>query len=279
MKNNYLEEFKKSLIRCRYSRRTQKIYTHQVNNFLNFLGNENPAKLSKKTIDDYLYLCTKDKGYSLSTIKQIVGAINLFFREVLKKELNYFYGKNIRQTHYLPAVLSSEEVQKLFKVCKNIKHKTVLVTIYSLGLRLSEVVSLKISDIDSDRMEINIRQAKGNRDRIVFLPKNLLKLLREYFLKYKPKEFLFEGQKGGKYSSTSVQKVMKKCLNLAEITKKASVHTLRHSFATHLLEQGTDIRFIQELLGHKNISTTQLYTKISKNSIKKIKSPIENIDI
>ncbi len=276
---NYLKEFEKSLIRCRYSKRTQQTYIHQINNFLNFLKQVNPQKIGIKEIDDYLYICTKDKDYSLSTIKQIVGSINLFYREVLKKDLNYFYGKNIRQTHYLPTVLSVAEVQRLLSVCKNLKHKTILTVIYALGLRLGEVLNLKVSDIDSDRMEVNIRQAKGNRDRIVFLPKNSLDLLRSYFLEYKPNKFLFEGQGRDKYSSTSVQKLLKKYLKLAKITKKASVHTLRHSFATHLLEQGTDIRFIQELLGHKNIATTQLYTKISKSSLKNIKSPIENITL
>ena len=274
----YLQKFKEVLIRCRYSQRTQKIYIHQVRNFLDFLQNRSPEGGKIEDIDSYIYGCIKSKNYSLSTIKQIVGALNLFYREVLKQELNYFYGKAIRRSYHLPVVLSVEEVQQIFKICKNLKHKAVLVTVYSLGLRLSEVLNLKIGDIDSDRMEINIRQAKGNRDRIVFLPESLLKLLREYFVRYKPKKFLFEGQGGGQYSATSVQKILKKYLKLAKITKKASVHTLRHSFATHLLEQGTDIRFIQEILGHKNIATTQLYTRISKSSIKKIKSPIENIE-
>lgn len=276
---NYLKEFEKSLIRCRYSKRTQKTYSHQVSNFLKYLKVQNFEKIGIKEVDEYLYICTKEKEYSLSTIKQIVGSINLFYREVLKKDLNYFYGKNIRQTHYLPTVLSVEEVQRLLSVCKNLKHKTILTIIYALGLRLGEALNLKVSDIDSDRMEINIRQAKGNRDRVVFLPQNLLYLLRSYFAEYKPSNFLFEGQGREQYSSTSVQKLLKKNLKLARISKKVSVHTLRHSFATHLLEQGTDIRFIQELLGHKNIATTQLYTKISKSSSKNIKSPIENITL
>ena len=276
---NYLEEFEKALVRCRYSLRTQKIYAHQVKNFLKFLAEKSPVEIEKPEIDEYIYRCTNDKNYSLSTLKQIVGAINLFYKEVLSKELNYYYGKNIRKTHYLPVVLSTQEVQEIFSVCKNLKHKTLLVAIYSLGLRLGEVLNLKVLDIDSDRMEVNIRHGKGNRDRVVFLPQNLLELLRKYFVKYKPKEYLFEGQKGGKYTATSTQKVLKKYLGLADITKKASIHTLRHSFATHLLEQGTDIRFIQQLLGHKNISTTQLYTQISASSIKKIKSPIENLII
>ncbi len=276
---SYLKKFEESLIRCRYSQRTQKIYTHQVKNFLSYMQSQDFDKIGKKEIDKYLYLCTKDKNYSLSTIKQIVGAINLFYKEVLKKDLNYFYGKNIRKSFHLPVVLSLKEVQKILRSCKNLKHKTILVTIYSLGIRLGEVLNLKISDIDSDRMEINIRQAKGNRDRIVFLPESLLKILRSYFKKYKPQNYLFEGRNGKEYSRTSVGNILKKALKKSNIKKKASIHTLRHSFATHLLEQGTDIRFIQELLGHKNIATTQIYTKISKNSIKSIKSPIENIKL
>jgi len=149
--------------------------------------------------------------------------------------------------------------------------------IYSAGLRLSEVIEMKLNDIDSKRMLIKIVQEKGKKDRYVMLSEKLLIILREYYKEYKPKEYLFEGQKGGKYSARSVQAIFKEALRNSKINKEASVHTLRHSFATHLLESGTDIRIIQQLLGHSSLKTTQIYTQASSSKISEIKSPLDYI--
>jgi len=170
-------------------------------------------------------------------------------------------------------------VQKLIKVTNNIKHKTILLLIYSAGLRLGELLNLKIGDIDPKRVKVHVRQAKGKKDRYVVLSEKLLPLLREYYKKYKPKDYLIEGAKGGRYSDKSVQSIMKQAVKKAGIRKKATVHTLRHSFATHLLDDGVDIRFIQELLGHVRLETTQIYTHVSTRSADKIKSPADKLEI
>jgi site-specific recombinase XerD len=148
---------------------------------------------------------------------------------------------------------------------------------YGAGLRVSEIVNLKITDIDSKNMQLFIEKAKGKKDRYVNLPESILEQLRAYYKEYKPKEYLFEGQYGGKYSARSAQKVFQNAMEKAKINKSVGIHGLRHSFATHLLEAGTDIRFIQELLGHKDIKTTLLYTHVTNNSIKNIKSPLDKI--
>lgn len=160
---------------------------------------------------------------------------------------------------------------------QNIKHKAILLLIYSAGLRLSEVIEMKLTDIDSKRMLIRIAQSKGKKDRYIMLSNKLLIILREYYKEYRPKEYLFEGQKGGKYSARSVQAIFKEALIKSNINKKASVHILRHSFATHLLEAGTDIRMIQQLLGHCSIKTTQIYTQVSSSNIAKVISPYDSL--
>jgi len=172
-----------------------------------------------------------------------------------------------------------EEVQQLISLTTNIKHKAILMCIYSAGLRMSELLNLKLTDILSDRKLILVRNGKGKKDRTTLLGTKTLEILRVYYLEYKPEEYLFEGQKGGKYSATSVQRVFKKALSLAKIRKPATVHTLRHSFATHLLEKGTNLRYIQTLLGHSSPKTTEIYTRVSTVDIEDIKNPIDFLDI
>jgi site-specific recombinase XerD len=155
----------------------------------------------------------------------------------------------LRKPTTLPTVLSIADISKILAVTKNLKHKTMLLLIYSAGLRLGELLELKIGDIDSESMKIHVRQGRGEKDGYIMLSENVLNLLRKYYLTYKPKEYIFEGKDAGKYSPKSVQSVFKRALKKAGIKKKATVHTLRHSFATHLLDEGTDIRYIQELLG------------------------------
>jgi site-specific recombinase XerD len=181
-----------------------------------------------------------------------------------------------KKEHKLPKVLSKNEVKKILDSSKNIKHKSILMLIYSAGLRRSELLNLHISDIDSERMVINIRGAKGKKDRISLLSGNMLNMLRDYYKKFKPVKYLFEGPGNSKYSSTSVSNILKKATAKAGINKKVTPHMLRHSFATHLLEQGTDLRYIQELLGHSSSKTTEIYTHVSKRAIDKIKNPIDD---
>ncbi len=172
-------------------------------------------------------------------------------------------------------MLSKEDVKAILEATVNIKHKALLMTIYSGGLRLNEVVHLRLRDIDSKRMVVTVRAGKGKKDREVMLSEALLPILRSYVKAHRPKEYLFEGQDGGPYSPRSVQQVLKTAMRVAGIKQMASIHTLRHSFATHLLESGTDIRFIQEFLGHQSIKTTEIYTHVTTVTKSKIKSPLD----
>ena len=179
----------------------------------------------------------------------------------------------------LPSVLSTQEVIDILKQTENIKHKAILMTIYSAGLRISESINLKFKDIDSDRMQIRVEQGKGKVDRYSLLSVRTLIILREYYKQYRPTVWLFEGvKKGEQYSTRSIQQVFQDAVHKAGITKDVSVHTLRHSFATHLLENGTDLRYIQSLLGHANLKTTEIYTHITTKGFDQIKSPMDTLD-
>lgn len=182
-----------------------------------------------------------------------------------------------RKTKALPKYLTVLEIKRLFSHCQNLKHLCVLQFLYGCGLRVSEVVALKIVDIDSSAMRILVRNAKGQKDRVVPLPKSLLENLRNYYRSYKPKSYLFEGQKRAQYSIKSIQEVTKKYAFEAEIKKKVTPHMLRHSYDTHQLENGVNIRHIQELLGHNSIKTTEIYTHISKVSKEKIANPLDQL--
>lgn len=262
-----------------YSEQTIKNYLSALKLFLNYLENLKVNKITEKNIQNYLFYCKKQKNYSFSTMKQVISSIRYLYKKVLKQPIPVSLELDLRKPAKLPVVLTKSEIERILKVTTNLKHKTILLLIYSAGLRLGELLNLKIGDINSETMKIHIRQSKGKKDRYVMLSENVLKLVKSYYGKYKPKNYLIEGQKGGMYSPKSVQSILKSALLKANIKKKASVHTLRHSFATHLLDDGTDIRYIQELLGHKRIETTQIYTHVSSYSINKIKSPADSIDI
>ncbi len=206
------------------------------------------------------------------TLPLSVSRLNQIKEKILRRETKKYYFEIPRSIEKrLPVVLSKMEVKKIIDCTNNLKHKTILSVIYSGGLRLSEVVNLKISDIDSERMLINIRGGKGKKDRITILADEILKLLRKYFKGYQPKVWLFEGEGSKQYSKRSVQEIYYKAVEKANIKKHTSIHTLRHSFATHLLEKGEDVRKIQILLGHKNIKTTEIYTHITKNGLQNIR--------
>lgn len=223
------------------------------------------------------FMLISQKQMAYSTQKQLIGALTLFYQEMYGRRVQLQQLKPTRKPNTLPTVLSQQEVKRLFKSTQNLKHKAMLVTVYSLGLRSGELLNLKIRDIDGDRNLVIIKEAKGKKDRIVVLPGKLRMLLRNYFKEYKPQVYLFEGQKGGKYTSSSLAKVFKSAIKKAKIQKDASLHSLRHSYATHLLEQGTDIRVIQKLLGHKSIKTTQIYTHVAETELLKVKSPLDNL--
>jgi site-specific recombinase XerD len=274
--DDYLEKYRDLLIQKRYSRNTQKVYMKYFSDFCREFGPKNIDHLSKEKINAYICELIRERNISASQQNQRINAIKFYYEKVLGREKEYYELYRPHKEHKLPKVLSKKEVKRILRSCVNIKHKTILMLIYSAGLRRSELINLKISDIDSERMVINIRGAKGKKDRISLLSENMLILLRNYYKAYRPKEYLFEGQTGGKYSPTSIANILKKAAIKAGIRKTVTPHMLRHSFATHLLEQGTDLRYIQELLGHSSSKTTEIYTHVSKKAIDQIKNPVDD---
>ena len=276
---SHLLKFKTILELKRYTPNTIKTYLSFMELFSDFYNfNDNHLeKLEDKDVITSVIKLVKTKSYSLSSQKQLIGALNLFYKELYKRHIDFSIIYPTRRENYLPQILSKGEVKLILKNTNNIKHKAILATIYGMGLRISEALNLKINDIDSDRMLVHIKNAKGKKDRIVMLPESLLRLLRVYFKEYRPKIYLFEGHYEKQYSASSVRKVLKMALIKSDIKKPVTVHTLRHTFATHLLENGTDIRIIQKLLGHKNIGTTLQYTQVAKSTIKNVVSPLDTI--
>jgi integrase/recombinase XerD len=216
--------------------------------------------------------------YSSSFQNQAINAIKLFYREIMKGAIQVDQIKRPRKEHRLPNVLSKEEVRQILQAPANLKHRAMLSLIYACGLRRSELLNLRPSDVDSKRGILVIRQSKGKKDRIAPLPEKIIIMLREYYLAYRPNGWLFEGQQRGKpYSEQSLSSVLKRAVQRAGIRKPVTLHWLRHSYATHLLESGTDLRYIQEILGHKSSRTTEIYTHVSTRSLQQIKSPFEDL--
>ncbi len=234
-----------------------------------------PDLLTDQQIRDYLQHCLVEKKLSTSWFNQCVSALKILFIQVLKKEWDSISIPRIRREKKLPVVLAKEEVKSILGEVKNIKHKTILTLIYSAGLRVGEAINLKVSDIDSKRMQIRIRQAKGAKDRYVILSPVLLDLLRTYYSLYKPKDFLFPSQMSEQISDRTVQSIFKKACKTCKLNKTVSIHVLRHSFATHLMEQGVSLPIIQQLLGHKSLRTTSIYLHVQQYTIDKIKSPLD----
>ncbi len=279
LKTDLLKIAKQKLVIRNYSKRTVASYLSAINHFANWLIIEKVTKVNDESVEKYLYHLKRTKNRSISSMKQSIAALKFIFSDVLNKNIPSSLNIRFRKEEKIPVVLSEAEVTRLLNSVNNLKHKAILMTIYSSGIRLNELLSLKVKDIDFDRNLIFIKMGKGKKDRQSVLSRSLKDILIKYFEKYRPGKYLFEGQKGGKYSASSVQAIMKKAVKISGIKKHATVHTLRHSFATHLLENGTDIRFIQELLGHKRLETTQIYTHISKVLFDRIKSPLDRLDV
>jgi site-specific recombinase XerD len=278
-KKELFKKYENHLTLKNYSNSTIQSYLNGLHKFIDFLNDRQISEVNGQTLSIFLTWCKKQEKYGYSSMKQMVASLRFLYEVVLTKEIDFDFNIGMKKPSRIPIVLSVQEVERLLNSFDNLKHKAIFTLLYSAGLRIGELLNLKIKDIDSDRMQIRIEQGKGQKDRYSILSKKVLELLREYVKEYQPGEYLFEGQNGGKYSSSSIQSLMRKHKNVCKINKKATPHTLRHSFATHLLDQGTDTRFIQELLGHKNISTTQIYTHVSSRALKDVKSPIENLNM
>ncbi len=260
-----------------YSVNTQRIYLSEFADLL-FLIHDFPIQnLNPKRLKDYFLYCVQTLKMKERKMNGKINAIKFYFEHVLHRPKMFFDIPRPKTPSTLPKLLSKNEVKKIIDITKNLKHKIALKLCYGMGLRVSEVVNLKLHHIDSSRMVVHIVGAKGKKDRYVPLPRTILEELRSYYGFYKPKIYLLEGQYGGIYSKSSMQQVFKKSMRKAGINKKIGIHGLRHSYATHLLESGADLRFIQELLGHHSIKTTQIYTSVSHTHMIKIKSPLDTL--
>jgi integrase/recombinase XerD len=239
-------------------------------------------KAIQEISNDDVIIYTNDyilkNNLSASYQNQIVNAIKLYFKTVRETKVEIEKIHRPKRAKLLPNVLSKEEIKLILNAHSNIKHKMMLSLIYSCGLRCGELLALQPNHIDSKRNIVLLKNAKGQKDRIVPLSPKILEMLRDYYKVFKPTTYLFEGQTAGiSYDSRSLQLVLKQALHKARITKPATLHWLRHSFATHLLESGTDLRYIQELLGHSSSKTTEIYTHVSTKSIQQIKSPFDDL--
>ena len=262
----------------RYSPSTIKTYTETLGVFFKFHSKKETHELRNEDLAKFINMYVIQPGHSYSYQNQFINAIKLFFGKVEQRNIVVEQIQRPRTEYKLPNVLSKQEVKMILESLQNTKHKTMLCMIYACGLRRGELLKLKPQDILSDRMLLHIKQAKGKKDRMVPLSEKLVSMLRDYYKGYKPKVWLFEGQKSGNgYSERSLELVFKHAIKQAGITKPATLHWLRHSYATHLLESGTDLRYIQELLGHKSSRTTEIYTHVSTLSIQKIKSPFDDL--
>ncbi len=237
-----------------------------------------PSKITYQQIKDYLDFRIREDHISASTINQVISAFKILFVYVLKRQWNDIEVSRPRREIKLPVVFSASEINRLLGSTKNLKHEAIFALAYSSGIRMSELCNLRIRDIDSKRMQIRVENGKGRKDRYTILSKKALEVLREYFKKYRPVGYLFFGHDKKKaIRGGTAQKALKKNLKNAGIIKDASFHTLRHTFATHLLEQGVNIKVIQELLGHSSIRTTMIYIHLINFDVSKIKSPLDNI--
>ena len=260
----------------RYAYNTAKTYISLFEKFINRFYKIPLNELTENEIRQYLKELN-DQSKSNSYIHQAINSIKFYFEIVLGMPNRFYEIERPRPQTTLPKVLSIEEVMALINNTNNYKHRCIVSLLYSAGLRRSELINLNLTDIDSDRMLIHVKNAKGNKDRYTILSKTTLIDLRIYFKKWRPKKFLFEGPKGNQYSPSSVLKIVNKAGEKANIKKRVTPHMLRHSFATHLLENNTDLRYIQSLLGHSSSTTTEIYTQVATKFLQVVQSPLDLI--
>lgn len=273
-----IDHFKRYLNTKRYSPNTVKTYSEALHTFLFFHNDKDVKEIDNQDVIDFYNDYILKKKLSISFQNQIINAIKLYFKIINETAINVDKIYRPKREKILPNILSKEEVKKILNVHTNIKHKAMLCLIYSCGLRRSELLNLRPKDIDSNRNLVIIRQAKGRKDRVVPLSTKILEILRDYYKEYKPTMWLFEGQyPKTPYDERSLANVLKLALKKAKVNKPATLHWLRHSYATHLLESGTDLRYILEILGHKSSRTTEIYTHVSIKSVQKVKSPFDDL--
>jgi len=276
-KVNIPEAYINLLDQKHYSENTKAIYLSYFGDFIRHFTSRDLSNIEKEEINSYILKLIREKSISASQQNQRINAIKFYYEKVLGRHKEYYEIERPRQEKKLPDVLSKQEVKMILESAENLKHKTIIALIYSCGIRRSEIVNLQIKELDFSRMLIKIIAAKGKKDRYVQLSPGLLPLLEDYLKKYEPKQFLFNGQTNLQYTGSSILKMLQKIAKKAGIKKRVYPHILRHSFATHHLEQGTDLRYIQEWLGHESSKTTEVYTHVTENSFKKFKNPLDDI--
>jgi integrase/recombinase XerD len=267
----------KTLALKAYSSHTVQLYTDSFNRILDRFYPKAATDITREEIEEYILAGLTNKRFGESTAHTIINAAKFFYEQVLHRPSMFIAFDRAKKPIKNPTVFSQNEVVRILEQITNVKHRSMLMIGYAAGLRISEIVHLKVNDIDSERMVIYIRQAKGKKDRQIVLSPVLLEQLRNYYKAYRPKDYLFEGQNGGAYSKRSLNLIMQQAKQKAGVQKAGSIHAFRHSFATHLLESGTDISIIQRLLGHNDIHTTLRYTHVANTTLAKVKSPLDDL--
>lgn len=259
----------------RYSKSTIAVYGKFIDEFLRFTQDKPTESLTEEDVRLYIEWAVINLNYAISTHRQLISAIKhfSFFFPACSIDPEALYRP--LKDKKLPSILSKEEIINLLCVTKNLKHRTVIALLYSSGLRIGELLSLELNCFDLERRQLHIRKAKGRKDRMVMLAESFIPLFKNYFMSYRPKVYFVENPKGGMYTATTIRTFLKQCCILAGITKRVTPHTLRHSYATHLLENGTDLRYIQVLLGHSRPETTMIYTHVAQKDLKGIQSPLD----
>jgi len=261
-----------------YSPSTQRTYRNEFGLFLKHLKQVAAPEMTEQRIRNYLQYCYATLQLTEATIHSRINALKFYYEQVLGREKFFWEIPRPKKPLQLPRVISEEKILEGLMKMENVKHRTLLTTAYSAGLRVSEVVRLKVTDIDADRMQIFIERAKGKKDRMATLSPVTLQVLREYMAAYKPKTWIFEGLDRHEHiSKRSAQAIFRQAYKDLNLPPSVSFHSLRHSYATHLLESGTDLRYIQELLGHNDIKTTLRYTHVSMKGLRRIESPLDRI--
>lgn len=263
----------------RYSDNTIKTYKGLFEEFINYYHKFDINKIDETQIISFLRYLVMERKVSTSYQNQAINAIKFYYEKVLGGQRKFYFIDRPKKEKVLPTVLNDQEVICLFKHVENIKHKCILMLAYSAGLRLGEIVRLRLLDIDRNRMQIRVVQGKGKKDRYTKLSTKFLAVFDEYNEKYHPQDFVFEGANGEDYSPSSIQNIIKAVSQKAGIQKRTTMHTLRHTFATHSLENGVDLRYIQSMMGHESSKTTEIYTHITTKGFDQIKSPLDNLDI
>lgn len=260
-----------------YSKNTQRVYLSEFAKYLNIIKKNHADTFDVDKLKSYMLYCINKLQFKENTLHSHLNALKFYYDQILGRESFKYELPRPKKQSILPKVLDKVDIKNMFDAISNSKHKLAMMLVYGMGLRVSEIVSLKIQDIDMKRMMVHIQNAKGKKDRYVPLPTSILPDLRLYIHTYNPKEYLLEGQLGGQYTIRSVQAIFKSAMTKAKINKSVGIHGLRHSYATHLMESGTDTIFIQKLLGHRDIKTTMIYTHVADRHLEKISSPLDNL--